>query len=118
MKNKGRFVNIYVNQECWRVPRGFGRLYKDNAKDLCEPEVLRDILGLIGYTANPKEIELWPTLRRVEALVYCSCVHTRAGDNPCPVPPKPRWFPEPWEGGEPDGIWGPPPTPLPKPPSP
>lgn len=91
-------VSVYVFGEQWTVPKGFGVAYRRAARPLAAPEVLRDLLELVGWTAPPEVIETWPALRRVEAEVYAVRVHLRAGDNIVSVPPRPRWFPEPWRG--------------------
>lgn len=123
MRNAGRFVTIRIPDELadgygrhWNVPRGFGAAYRAHARSLERPDVLRNLLELVGWTAKPAEIEKWPPYRRVEAAVYAWRVHLRAGDNPIPVPPRPSWFPEPWRGPSRDPVLNPSPTPLPAPP--
>lgn len=104
----GRTTRITVNGETWDVPRGFGAAYSRCAGAELEPETIRDILSLVGYTAELSTIEAWPLRKRVEAEVYAASVHMRASDNPTPVPPKPEWMGEPWKGpreGEEGTLW-------------
>jgi hypothetical protein len=81
-----------------KAPFGFGAHYAAAWKDPAKPEVLRDILELVGWTASVEAIAAWPMLRRVEAEVYAARVHLRASDNPVRVPPRPKWMGEPWRG--------------------
>jgi hypothetical protein len=110
MKNN-RTTAIRVLGETWRVPRGFGRIYKDTARhDLAlagaaKPgEVIGtviDLLGLIGYEATIKQVADWDLRRRVEAVVYAATEHARASDNPVQRHPRPSWLPErSWQGPE------------------
>ena len=113
-----RQVRVSVNGHVLFAPRGFGASYKRAAADPCEPDVLRDILELVGWTAEPEQIAKWPLARQVEALVHAANVSARASDNPVQRHPEPSWFPEPWKGkgGRGEGIFeGPAPTPLPDP---
>jgi hypothetical protein len=85
------------------------------AADPATPEVLRDLLALVGYEASVEAISGWSLERRVEAEVYAVNVHLRASDNePLRAYPRPAWLPAPWLG--PDaiegGIFGPGGTPL------
>ena len=94
--------------ETWQVPRGFGRLYRDEAKrqlaDLARGRpgsvisVVADLLRLIGYEASRATIADWPLRKRVEAVVYAATVHARAGDNPVQRHPELEWLPESWNG--------------------
>ena len=114
---KGDHVIVSIDGHKRKVPWGFGRCYREVEKDLAPPEVLRDILELVGYTADPTEIARWPVFRRIEAQVYAGNEHLSASDNPVMRHPKPEWFGalEPWKGpvrGE--GVFaGPGPTVLP-----
>jgi len=103
-----RFVKIDVAGQGWTVPFGFGAAYKRCASITGEPrqaaETVRDILELVGYTADVEAILAWPLLKRVEAEVYCASVHMRASDNPTPVPPRPEWMGEAWKGQGTDGF--------------
>lgn len=85
-------------RETWDVPAGWGKRYRSLALAHTTPEVLRDLLELIGYTADPLAIATWPLRRRVELLVYASNVHLRASDNPIPRHPRLEGLPDPWTG--------------------
>lgn len=94
-----QLVEVHIsNHETWSVPKGFGVHYRRAARDLSSAQVLRDLLELVGWTADLDTISTWPKQARVEAEVYAVRVHLRAGDNIVTVPPRPRWFPEPWKG--------------------
>lgn len=112
---KGRITRIIVNGETWEVPRGFGASYLRCVRSLTNSkaslEADRDILELVGYTASLETIKGWPLRKRVEAGVYAASVHMRASDNPTPVPPRPDWMGEPWNGPDSpvhlkDTVWG------------
>jgi len=117
-----REVEIDVLDEVWLVPYGFGRLYKAVALQHIESthtgdaqlQVLRDLLGLVGYEASIETLQRWGLRKRVDAHVYCANVHARASDNPIRRCRRPFWLPEPWTGPERgEGVWaGPGPTVL------
>lgn len=91
-----------------KAPFGFGSHYAAAWKDPAPPETLRDMLELVGWTADPQAIAAWPMLKRVEAEVYAARTALRASDNPVRVPQRPRWMPEPWQGprtGEEGTVW-------------
>lgn len=101
-------TSIRVNGETWDVPRGFGLEYKRELVDPASADVLRDLLELIGYTADLQVIESWPLRKRIEIAVYARNVHFRASDNPIQRYPKPDWLREdPWQGvyENPGSIW-------------
>jgi hypothetical protein len=110
----GRKSKVRIDGVRVMVPSGFGSAYRSlAASELTDGETLRDLLELVGWTAEPSAIESWPKLRRIEAQLYAVRVHLRAGDNPVTVPPRPEWFPEPWKGASADPILAPKPTVLP-----
>jgi hypothetical protein len=81
-----------------KAPLGFQGVYQRVARDPARPEVLSDLLALIGYDAAPEDIERWTTERRVEAEVHAVNVHLRAQENRLRAHPRPAWMPEPWQG--------------------
>jgi hypothetical protein len=84
---------------CLVAPDGFLGAYRRAAREPAKPDVLSDLLALIGYDAQPAVIESWSLQQRVEAEVYAINVHLKAGDNKgLRKHPKPAWMPEPWEG--------------------
>lgn len=106
---KMRTTKIRVLNETWRVPRGFGAVYRRVLRDhfaliaAGEPgklisEVI-DLLSLVGYHATIEQVASWDLRRRVEAVVYAANEHARASDNPIQRCPRPSWLPErPWQG--------------------
>lgn len=98
-------TTIIVQKEEWKVPRGFGRLYLDLAKEILDPRgtdiaTIQGRLGLVGYYASPGTVAGWPLRRLVEACAYAINVHLRAADHPIPRHPKPAWLPMPWDGDD------------------
>lgn len=81
------------------APEGFKAEYRRVAKRIATPQVLSDILGLIGYDAKPSEIKEWPVEKRIQLEVYAVNVHLRASDNPIRKHPKPEWLPDASEKG-------------------
>lgn len=109
-KVKQRTTKVRVSQnETWRVPRGFGTVYRRVLKDHFEllaagergkidDEVI-DLLALVGYAVTVDQVASWDLRRRVEAVVYAGTEHLRASDNPIPRYPRPSWLPkDPWRG--------------------
>lgn len=97
---------IKVNGEHWGVPRGHGAAYKRAARQEARPEVLRDLMEMVGYTASVATIASWPLRKRIETEVYCANVHLRASGHGLSRHPRPTWMPEPWLGPRRgDGIW-------------
>ncbi len=102
-------TKIRVLDETWRVPRGFGAVYRRVLRDhfaliaAGEPgkfisEVI-DLLALVGYHTTVEQVAGWDLRRRVEAVVYAANAHARASDNPIQRYPRPSWLPErPWQG--------------------
>jgi hypothetical protein len=82
------------------APLGFRSKYRTVAKDMAQPQILSDILGLIGYDATPDDIKGWPDAKRVQLEVYACNVHLRASDNILRKHPKPEWLPEAWGDNE------------------
>lgn len=104
---KTKTVRVRVGNVIWKVPRGFGREYRETARDDLEIAarnpgqvitMVIDLLALIGYEATREQVATWDLHRRVEAVVYARNVHARASDNPIQRHPKPRWLPDPWLG--------------------
>lgn len=100
---------IRVNGERWRVPRGFGRMYvvvaRNHTRAVAEGRLeqwivaLRDMLELVGYTADPATLAAWPLRKLVEADIYAANVALRASDNPIQRHPRPEWLTaESWKG--------------------
>lgn len=89
---KQRTVMIRVQGETWHVPFGFGAAYTRCSRADFDAETIRDLLELVGYTADLTAIVGWPLRKRVEAEVYCSSLYLRASDNGTPVPPCPAWM--------------------------
>jgi hypothetical protein len=85
---------IGVNE--FEAPLGFRSKYKKCAKDMARPNILADILGLIGYDVTTKQVEKWPDAKRIQLEVYACNVHLRASDNILRKHQKPDWLPEPW----------------------
>lgn len=116
MNGIGRMIPIVVAGERMGVaPFGFASHYKTIWQEPAEPETLRDLLLLVGWTAEPATIAAWPLVKRVEAEAYAVREYLRASDNIVRVPPRPRWMGEPWQGRRSlaDGIvHGPEPTVL------
>lgn len=108
----GRVIGIFIKGErVGSAPCGFGSHYASIWKDPAEPETLRDLLELVGWTADPAVIAAWPMVKRVEAEAYVVRVHLRASDNIVRIPPRPRWMGEPWKGPDApvhlrDTVWG------------
>lgn len=97
-----RLIEVVVDgKTVCRAPFGFGTHYAMAWKDPIEPEQLRDLLSLVGWTAELVVIAGWPMLKRVEAEVYAARSYLRASDNIVRVPPRPRWMGEPWKGPQP-----------------
>lgn len=106
---KQRTTKIRVLDETWRVPRGFGAMYRRVLKDhfaliaAGEPgklisEVI-DLLALVGYHATADQVADWDLRKRVEAVIYAANEHSRASDNPVQRYPRPSWLPDqPWKG--------------------
>ncbi len=102
-------TTIRVLKETWKVPRGFGAVYRRTLKDHFAliaagtpgkliSEVI-DLLALIGYDATVEQVADWDLRRRVEAVIYAATEHARASDNPVQRHPRPSWLPEaPWQG--------------------
>ena len=99
-------VNILVrvpgaDSEWWRVPHGFGRAYADSAEDQFkdpDPQVISDILSLVGYEVSAQAVAAWPFRKQIDALVWAGRTHLRASDNIVRVPARPDWMGEPWKG--------------------
>ena len=102
-------TKIRVLGETWRVPRGFGRAYRDAARDdlalarAGKPgaviDSVVDLLALVGYAATRDQVADWYLRRRVEAVVYAASEYARASDNPGRRHPRPSWLPrDPWKG--------------------
>jgi hypothetical protein len=104
-----RTTKIRVLGQIWRVPRGFGRVYRDAARD--DLALVRagrpgavissviDLLALVGYAATREQVADWDLRRRVEAVVWAATEHARASDNPVQRHPMLPWLPEdPWRG--------------------
>jgi hypothetical protein len=88
------------------APRGFGAAYRRAAADPERPEVLSDLLALVGYSVSPETIAGWPEVKRCQAEVHAVNVHLRASDNILQAHPRPSWMPEPWQGSpEGDGVF-------------
>lgn len=99
---EARMIAVKVDgKTVCQAPFGFGSHYTSIWKDPAEPEVLADLLLLVGWTADPSVIAAWPLAKRVEAEAYVARVHLRASDNPVRIPPRPRWMGEPWKGPQP-----------------
>jgi len=108
-KTKQRTTKIRVLDEIWRVPRGFGAVYRRVLKDhfaliaAGEPgklisEVI-DLLTLVGYDATREQVADWDLRKRVEAVIYAANEYARASDNPVQRYPRPSWLPDqPWQG--------------------
>ena len=133
MKSKKRLpttkicVRVGTKFVTWRVPRGFGRMYRDTARDDLalsakgKPgkviDVVIDLLALVGYEATREQVADWDLRRRVEAVVHATSEYARASDNPVRRHPRPRWLPTvswqgPWRG---EGAFaGPGGTPIPE----
>lgn len=105
---KQRTTSIRVLDQTWRVPRGFGAVYRRVLKDhfaliaAGEPgklisEVI-DLLALVGYEATVEQVADWDLRRRVEAVIYAANEYARASDNPVQRHPRPSWLPNPWQG--------------------
>ena len=110
---KQHTTQIRVLNETWKVPRGFGAVYRRVVKDHFElsadgkpgkliSEVI-DLLALIGYAATAEQVADWDLRKRVEAVIYAATEHARASDNPVQRYPRPSWLPErswqgPWRG--------------------
>lgn len=81
------------------APPGFKGAYERAAREPAEPEVLSDLLALVGYDASPTVCGSWTLEQRVEAEVYACNVHLIASDNRgMRRHPRPAWMPEPWGG--------------------
>lgn len=91
-------VIIDVQGDQWPVPRGFGAHYKRVLSDGVDVDVLSDLLGLIGYKADPEDVASWTLRQRVEAMVYSANVHLRASDNRLQRHPDLEWMGEPHRG--------------------
>ena len=109
--------------DAWRVPRGFGRVYRDVAHDHMQwlsqgkPGKVTDdviaVIELVGYTATRDQVAEWNARQRVEACVWAATEYARASDNPVQRHPRPAWLrQDPWKGPERGkGVWqGPSPT--------
>ncbi|HEY3493807.1 MAG TPA: hypothetical protein VGK73_03940 [Polyangiaceae bacterium] len=86
-----------------RIPKGYKRVYAVVAKDPAPPEVLSDILGLVGIEADPLLLATLPLDMRVQAQVWAATAHSKASDNIVRRHPKPPWLPDEWEGPRQDG---------------
>ena len=103
-----RTTTIRVHGEIWHVPRGFGRIYRDVAKDdlawvtsggIDKISSVIGLLGLVGYDATRAQVATWDLRRRVEAIVYATTEHARASDNPVQRHPQLSWLPDrAWQG--------------------
>lgn len=80
------------------APAGFKAQYRRLAKDGARPLVLRDLLSLVGYSATVAQIVAWPLRARIEAEAFAVNVHLLASDNILRSHPRPKWFPNAWEG--------------------
>lgn len=95
--------------EEWHVPRGFGRVYSDTARDHMELlgkgkpgkviDEIEALIRLVGYTASRNEIAAWNARQRVEVSVWAATEYARASDNPVQRHARPSWITvEPWKG--------------------
>lgn len=101
-------TTIFVNDERWKVPRGFGAAYKREAQQQLEliaqgkpgaiVGAIQDLMALVGYAPTVAAIADWPLRKRVEAVVYAVNVHLRASDNAIQRHPDLEWLPESWKG--------------------
>ncbi len=126
LKKKRATTKIRVLGEIWAVPRGFGRVYAQTARDdlalvaAGKPgkviSSVIDLLALVGYEATREQVADWDLRRRVEAVVHAASEYARASDNPVQRHPRPSWLPAvPWQGprrGE-GAFAGPSGTPIP-----
>lgn len=112
--------------ETWRVPRGFGAVYRRALKAHYALLVagkpgriigeIIDLLALVGYHVTLKQVVDWDLRRRIEAVVYAANEYARASDNPLPRHPLPSWLPkDPWKGPKRSRglVTGPSGTPIP-----
>lgn len=129
-RTKARTTTIRVGKwspgETWRVPRGFGAVYRRALKEHYKMiaagkpgkiigEII-DLLALVGYHATIEQVVDWDLRRRIEAVVYAANEYARASDNPLPRHPLPSWLPkDPWKGSERSRglVSGPSGTPIP-----
>lgn len=108
---RGRTTRIRVHGETWDVPFYFGVAYSSALAHLEKHgdgslDILRDVLGLVGYDVSIMTLTTWPLRKKVEAYVFAWYEHLSAGDNPVPRHPKLDWLPEPWRGPEQEGFFG------------
>jgi hypothetical protein len=90
-------VRVSVS-EWWTVPHGFGRHYARCASDPAPLDVLRDILGLVGYDASEAYLRTLTLFQRVELEVHAAREHASASDAPIRRLPRPSHLPPPWRG--------------------
>lgn len=93
-----RTTRIVVDGLTWTVPFGFGADYRDRAAAPIAADALRDLMEIVGYTAELSVIEAWGFHGRVEVEAYCANVALRASGNAIRRHPKLAWLPEPWHG--------------------
>jgi len=87
-----------------KAPAGFQAAYDRVERDPACPQVLSDLLALVGYEAPPSVVKTWSLERRVEAEVYATNVHLIASDNRgLRRHPHPAWMPPAW-GGSTEGA--------------
>jgi hypothetical protein len=98
--------SIIINGQTWHIPDGLKSTYRRIARDPADGDTLVDLLLLVGFTADPAEVETWPLRRRVEAEAYAVTTHLIASDNRLRAHPVPEWFPA--EGAEPRMVRVPP----------
>lgn len=56
----------------------------------CDPEVLRDLLELVGYSPPLRVICAWTDGQCERVEIWAAAHHARASDNICRVPRRPR----------------------------
>jgi hypothetical protein len=57
-----------------------------------KPQVLSDILLLVGVQVPPEQVARWSDGQRLDAERWASAVHLDASDNTVKVPPKPEFL--------------------------
>jgi hypothetical protein len=66
----------------------------------CPPDVLRNLLLLVGVTVSEDQVDSWTLEERAEVERWASAVHLDASDNEVQVPPRPAVLdttaPDPW----------------------
>lgn len=103
-------TTIKVLGERWDVPRGFGRLYRDEARRQLAllgrgrpgeiTTTVIDLMSLVGYAPTREAVADWPLRKRVEAVIYAATCYARASDNAVRRHPAPEWLLNyiPWQG--------------------